>query len=228
MPANKKAKLTKSDSNSNSNNNNSPSWLDLAVREIDTATKVVDLKKIQTQLAHLSEQVEEKIAQIKEGSGDFSDNCMVKMVDSNHSQDQDLDKNMCGREVHAEFVAGPRAAPFSIDIDVKDFEGDTFIQINSDLFDMEKNTEDDEPSFEAPSDQDMDDFLTKAGLYHARTRLTTGDSSMDAKLCRRFAYAEVINEAIELIGDKYGYEDDCGVALGIGNEEIYGHLGLPY
>jgi hypothetical protein len=38
----------------------------------------------------------------------------------------------------------------------------------------------------------------------------------------------VICEAIELVVEKYGDEDNCGVGLGIGSEDIHGLLGLSY
>ena len=45
---------------------------------------------------------------------------------------------------------------------------------------------------------------------------------------RRWVLGDVIYDAVGLVLEKYGHEDSCGVALGMGEECAYGWLGLDY
>ena len=45
---------------------------------------------------------------------------------------------------------------------------------------------------------------------------------------RRWVYADIVYDAVELVTDKYGIEDSCGVNLGMHCENMYGWLGLDY
>ena len=53
-----------------------------------------------------------------------------------------------------------------------------------------------------------------------------GCADMSPEKRRRFVYAEVICDAVELVGCEHGYENELGVALGMTAEQIYGLLGL--
>ena len=110
-----------------------------------------------------------------------------------------------------------------------DYEGEDNITISSELFEAQKEESDHELDFGEITREDVDAFLKKAGFgLKPVTRLTADGKVTDVTILRRFAYAEVINEALELLGEKYGWEDDCGVELGIGNEHMYSHMGLDY
>ena len=77
--------------------------------------------------------------------------------------------------------------------------------------------------------KEIDTFLVNAGFgLKPLTRITADGKDRDVTVLRRFAYAEIMNEAFGLIGEKHGWEDGCGLGLGIGNEEIYGLMGLDY
>lgn len=97
--------------------------------------------------------------------------------------------------------------------------------MHKDAFDNESTKKD---CIGKPTQDEIDEFLTKAGLIGAQTRITCERDNINETTRKRFVYAEVINEALELIGEKHGWEDSCGVELGMGNEEIYGLVGLDY
>ena len=212
-------------------NSNDGTWTKLVHDEIEKSTSKERAQEIQTQLEALAEAAKAKVYELVKESGDFRGGCLVELVDSNESQDQDLGWNTCSRSISAKFTAGPNRTPFSIDISVDDIEGQETIDIGSELFHVMKEHEDTDKSLEdAASPKDIDDFLVKSGLgLTPRTRITANRTDeKDEAVLKRYAYAEVINEAIVLLGEKYGWEDSCGVALGMGNEEIYDLMGLGY
>ena len=143
------------------------------------------------------------------------------MIDSNQSQDQDLGYNMCSRDVSATFTAGPKAAKFSISFSNENVEGDETIVVESDLFRYEDNECDD------IDDEEILAFLTKAGLQDAVPQRANGDYS-DPAVRRRWVYGDVVYDAVGCVLEKYGYQDAYGVDLGMGQEDMYGWLGLEY
>lgn len=247
QPCNKKMKVSDDKSTSVVSSSADYHWLHQAADEIDRANTVQEIAAIRTHLERLLQQAEAQLCSIKEKSQDFRDTgCMVKLVESNESQDQDLGFNMCARQVWAKFTAGPRKAPFHLNIEVKDWEGEEEINIDSNLFDLCKESSDDDDMkdcFGMPTAEEITEFCLAAGMglcpitqsyQSSATRTTTTDDDDNENkaqlLLRRqtFAYAEIVNEAFELLGEKYGWEDSCGVGLGIGNEEIYELMGLDY
>lgn len=81
----------------------------------------------------------------------------------------------------------------------------------------------------APTQEELDDFVTRAGFGMAPiSAISAEQPNFDDANLRMFAFGGVINEAMDLFAEKYGCEDDCGVGLGIENEEIYSLLGLHY
>eukprot|EP00977_Amphora_coffeiformis_P003198 scaffold597_cov176-Amphora_coffeaeformis.AAC.4 len=185
---------------------------------------------MQDQIKTLTAHVEAKLCAIQEATQDFRDGCLVKLVVSNQSQRQNTRRNMCSRHVDAKFTAGPKAAPFSISFSVTDTEGEQEVMIDSELFTIEMCSDDTmKESFSAPSDEKINNFLTLAGLSAVETRVTAGKrTSLDDMTRKKFVYSQVINEALELVGEKHGWDDDCGVGLGLGNEEIYELFELDY
>merc|ERR1712185_357021 len=127
---------------------------------------------------------------------------------------------MCSRNVASTLTAGPKAAAFTISFSCENMEGDETIVVESELFRYEEGDVSD------VSDDEIADFLRKAGLLDARSKHVEDDDS-DAQR-RRWVYGEVICDAVELVIDKHGHEDDCGVRLGMGSEDIYGWLGMEY
>lgn len=198
-------------------------WKADAAAEIDGCINEESVRAIQSELNILLARAEARIKDIKIQTNDFTNGCMVKMTESNEHQDQELGYNMCSREVTSHFTAGPEKTKFSISFSNKNIEGDETIVVESELFILE------EGSFGEVSDKEIGAFLTKAGLYGAHTQNNGKDC--DAKNDterRRWAYADVIREAIELVEAKYGQEDSCGVGLGMVSDDIFGHLGLNY
>jgi len=204
-------------------------WMRRAVSQVDGASHVEPLRTMQNPIKTLTGRIEAKLRSIKEKTQDFSDGCLVELVDSNQRQDQDLYQNMCTRQVEAKFTAGPKAAPFGILFNVTDYEGDEEVMIDSELFSIEMaGDETMKDCFRAPTVEDIDDFLTQAGLRAAQTRLTAGKKDLDDRLRMKFVYAEVIREALDLVGEKHGWQDDCGIGLGLGSDDIYELFNLDY
>jgi hypothetical protein len=198
-------------------------WKADAVVKIDGCVKEESVRAIQTELHILLAGAEARIRDIKCETNDFTNGCMVKMTASNEHQDQDMGYNICSREVTAQFTAGPEGAKFSISFSNKNVEGDQTIVVESELFNLE------EDSFSEVSDEEIGMFLTKAGLYGAHTCHNGKDcDAKDDAERRRWAYADVISEAIKLVEEKYGHEDSCGVELGMSSDDIFGHLDLQY
>lgn len=174
------------------------------------------VRAIETSLVELQRRAQERLISLQQKTGTG-----VCMVDSNQTQDQDLGYNMCSRSVEASFTAGPKSMPFSISFENEDVEGDQTIRIESELFIYEDG------ACGEVADDEIEKFLEKAGLQEAQPQRATGDFSDPAER-RRWVYADVIYDAIELVIDKYGSEDSCGVDLGMGCEDIYDWLGLDY
>lgn len=198
------------------------SWRDLAKREIASCATENEVIALQDALDALAKTAEARFVDLRKTSKDFTKGCLVKMTSSNQSQDQDVGYNMCSRDVDATFTAGPNAAEFSISFSNENVEGDETITVESDLFILE------EGDFGEVTDVEITEFLKKAGLFEVKTRNSESEDDADDATRRRWAYADVISEAIELVVEKYGYEDNCGVFLGMGSEDIYGLLGLNY
>ena len=195
-------------------------WKTAAALQIDDADEEA-VCTIQADLEILTDRAKARLCEIKKTSNDFTNGCMVEMTSSNQSQDQDVGRNMASREVDASFTAGPEAAEFTISFSNEDQEDFfSWIRVESELFLLEDS------DFGEVSDEEIGKFLTKAGLYSARTR--NGKDAKDDAERRRWAYAEVLNEAIELVREKYGHQCSLGVNLGIDCENIYGFLGLDY
>ena len=55
--------------------------------------------------------------------------------------------------------------------------------------------------------------------------MSSDENCEDENGRRRFAYAEVIADAIHCIIEKYGEEDNMGVSLGINCSDIYNWMG---
>ena len=144
------------------------------------------------------------------------------MIDSNQSQDQDLGYNMCSRAVRATFTAGPKAAKFTISFSNENVEGDETIVIESDFFRYEGG------ECDGVADAVILFFLQKAGLEDALPERAGDIIDEDPDERRRWVYGDVIYDAVECVLDEYGHEDDCGVGLGMGCEDIYSWLGLDY
>ena len=211
-------------------NNNDIDALEKLIQEgIEKATSREEAEELHFVLNKLANVANNKKFELMKGSDDFRDGCLVELIDSNQSQDQDLGHNMCSRAISAKFTAGPNQTPFSIDISVVDYEGEDNITISSELFEAQKEESDHELDFGEISNEDVDAFLVNAGFgLKPLTRITADGKDRDVTVLRRFAYAEIMNEAFGLIGEKHGWEDGCGLGLGIGNEEIYGLMGLDY
>mmetsp|Transcript_3741 Transcript_3741/g.3895 ORF Transcript_3741/g.3895 Transcript_3741/m.3895 type:complete len:202 (+) Transcript_3741:92-697(+) len=147
--------------------------------------------------------------------------CGVIMTKSNENQDHDTGYNMCSRSVNASFTAGPNTAPFSINFENENVEGDDNIKVESELFTFEDG------EFSDVADDKIDEFLESAGLIDA-TPKNNDSKTFTIEERRRWVFAEMIDEAIVLVLDEYGSTDSCGVGLGMNEEDIYGHLGLDY
>ena len=205
----------------------------IGTADILQATSVEQVRALQAQLLQLAQQAEKRLVTLQaQKAPDFTDGCFTKLIDSNQSQDQDIGNNMCSRSITAQFTTGPNAKPFSISLSVANWEGDEEIDIDSELFDISKDVNDEiEDCFGMPTQEEIDGFLLQAGLGKAPlTRLCPKNDNKNnsAEICRRFAYGEIINEALKLVAEKHGWEDNCGVGLGLGNEHIYSLLGLEY
>jgi hypothetical protein len=173
------------------------------------------VRTIAKTLEKLQRAVQERLIKQQQVTG-----CGVCLIKSNQSQDQDVGCNMCSRSVDASFTAGPKAAAFTISFSCEDMEGDETIVVESELFHYEEGDCSD------VSDDEIAEFLQKAGLFDARSKHAEDDES-DAQR-RRWVYGEVICDAVELVVDKHGHQDNCGVGLGMGSEDIYGWLGMEY
>ena len=175
------------------------------------------VRAIESSLVELQRRAQERLISLQQKTGTG-----VCMVDSNQTQDQDLGYNMCSRSVEASFTAGPKAMPFSISFENEDVEGDQTIRIESELFIFEDG------ECGEVADDEIEKFLEKAGLQEAQPQRATDDDFSDPAERRRWVYADVVYDAIELVIDKHGSEDSCGVGLGMCCEDIYGWLGLDY
>ena len=100
--------------------------------------------------------------------------CGVRMIDSNQSQDygKKNNYNMCSRTVNASFTVGPNATNFSLYFSNENTEGDEEIEV-SDGHGLFNYTQDNsgysvDENFDAPTDEEIKEFLTKAGLVDAQ------------------------------------------------------------
>ena len=196
---------------------NSSSWFLNASTCIENCPDEA-LRGINNQLDILKTQVSQKLLKAKRSVG-----VGVVIIDSKQSQEHD--QPYYGRFVKATFTAGINAAPFSIDFSNKNYEGDEEIFIESKLFLLETDNHTGKTISSEVTDEEITEFLTEAGL----TNQIPKDKSVDLENIQqrqRFLYAEIIEEAICLVIEKYGEEDDYGVNLGIKNpNDIYEHFG---
>mmetsp|Transcript_35582 Transcript_35582/g.40524 ORF Transcript_35582/g.40524 Transcript_35582/m.40524 type:complete len:208 (+) Transcript_35582:171-794(+) len=197
-------------------------WTETVTEEISNCTTDDEVHKIQGKLTTMLDKAKARLVHLRKASKDFTNGCFVEMTDSNESQDQDLSCNMCSREVDAYFTCGPNAAEFSIHFSNENIEGDETIVVESDLFRLEAG------KVEEVGNEDITEFLKDAGLYGVQTRNSKGEDITDDAERRRWNYADIISEAVDLVLEKYGLEDSCGVALGMGSDCIYRHLGLNH
>ena len=150
--------------------------------------------------------------------------CCVRLLKSNEIQEQD---EGCERMITASFTAGPKAAAFEIKFHCQSFDPEEGVEtavIDSDLFMVEDD------SCEEVDNEDIDEFLQRAGLLDARPqRPRNDDGDLSTARRRRWVYGDVIYDAVGLVEEKHPPpEDDCGLGIGMSEPDIYGYLGLPW
>ena len=212
----KKAKINKNDTDA---------LVKLVQEGIENTTSPEEAEELHLELKKLAEAAKDKKFDLKKGSNDFRDGCLVELIESKQGITDDY--NIPGTETSAKFTAGPKRTPFSIHIlYFNGFEGEYSIHMKSKLFRAEEGEND---NFDEIKQKDINAFLKKAGFgLKPVTRLTADGKVTDAKMLKRFAYAEVINEALELLGDKHEWDEYPGEKLELGNDSIYPLMGLGH
>lgn len=164
--------------------------------------------------------------------------CAVVLTESQHTQHQELDINMCSREVTAHFTAGPKRKRFMLRLNNENTEGEDDALITMTYKDPDThhsvtifeidNVNDDK---QCRLEEDPSTFLTLAGLQHCKPALLSEKEAAnleDEEDRMKWVLGDVFQEAFELIVEKHGFGDNCGVSLGICTEDIYGLVGLDW
>ena len=183
--------------------------------ELISAGDAAAVRAVASKLDKLQRGAQARLIELQESTG-----CGVRLIDSNQTQDQDVSYNMCSRCVTASFTAGPNAAEFEITFECEDIEGDQTIKVESDLFLFE------DLKCGEVDDSEIAEFLRDAGLSNCVPDKCDEPADEDER--RRWVYGDVVCEAVGLVLKKYGFQDSCGVELGMGAEDIYGWLSLDY
>ena len=135
----------------------------------------------------------------------------------------------------ATFTVGPKQESLSISFENKNDEGEEDIHVTcDDLFELDENG-----TFHPPSKASIWCFLKDAGLdidnleqFNYTVNYMIDEKKlkkMDDDTRYKYMFADIISKAIELVIEKHGNEDDCGVRLGIEADAIYSYLNLdPY
>ncbi len=151
----------------------------------------------------------------------------VVLVDAKTYTDVNTADNSCSRYMDAKILVGPKKAEFSIEIDHEDSEGDLRTNIIStpNLISMDNS------AAVSPKDSAIEEFLGKAGWEHAIAQSCNGMSdedvaNMTGAEMRRWVFADVVKIMIKHIAENKGYEDGCGVGLGIAEDDMYEWLML--
>jgi hypothetical protein len=171
--------------------------------------------------AGVLEEIQVQLPQRRRISSKAKNGTGVALVDSSHSQDQDVRRSMCFRSVSAHFTAGPCRHPFSMSFDNKNEEGEERITIVGPCFKFR------EGKLIGFDDKEVAAFLTAAGLQDAKPQRASSGVA-DSVERRRWVLGDVIYDAVGLVESKYGGDDNCGLGLGMGKECAYEWLGLLY
>ena len=201
----------------------------LIQKSIEKSTSPEQAKELHLELKKLTKVAEDKKFEVMKGSNDLQDGCLVELIESQQGTDEEF-----STETTAKFTAGPKRTPFSITI--TDYwcdwgSGDPGFTViwKSDLFYAFETSYGDPFRFDEIKQKDINSFLKKAGFGSKPvTRLAADGKVADAKMLKRFAYAEVINEALELLKDEHPWDryPPDAVKLELGNNSIYPLMGL--
>jgi hypothetical protein len=183
-----------------------------------------DVKEIEVQLLALVSAAQHRLKGLKDRTTCTNGTCMV-LIDSNEYQDQDVSCNMCSRSVSAKFTVGPNRHPFDMSFDNENEDGEETIKIDGPCFEFRSGIK----NPVVFHDDKIEAFLIAAGLEAAQpARAPNYSCSMTAQERWRWLLGDVIHDAVALVCGEHGYEDNCGVSLGMGQEDVYGWLGLQY
>lgn len=202
----------------------SPSWKDSAralEQSINVATAQGKLLAISAELTKLQELATTRLNKMRSVVG-----LGVVLVDSDESQTV---HEVCSRTVNAKFTAGPAQLKFFIAFEYSSdgdctvesaYEGDT-----AGLFIIEEGI------FGRPAtDEEILTFLTLAGLKDAvptcpaATAAASSAGGLTEELRRKYAFCQIVSEAIALVEDKHGAKDNLRMGLGMGSQDIYVHM----
>jgi len=173
---------------------------------------------------HELDAVGRKLDELKRQVLDIRFGNRVRLVQSNQTtsmnpERHDIHLDQHCRKVNAKFTAGPKGAPFYINFDNMEEGGSAMeTNIDSDLFSIVYEY-DDMKVFNLETD--IDSFLIDAGLKDAQPQ--KGGKINDASKRQKRVFGELIEEAINLLNDKYD-KKEYQSGLGMEPKEIFEHL----